>query len=750
MKKKSPLPKGKTPTVGAFPYDLTIGMIIKNEKESLARCLKSLQPLRDAVNCQLIITDTGSTDGARELAEEYADLLLDFTWCDDFSAARNTGVAKAQGSWFLYVDSDHELDESWKELAHFIQTSGQNSKIPFASLYIRNYYGSTQGNHLSHSDMTSCLLVNFSQGKKQFQGRIHESIPLPDVTVPHIPCTLHHWGYVDGKFMDKSQRNGEILLQVLEENPNDLRKQLQYLRDLIDPQEVTAHLEKVMTILECSDCKKTPDYDFLSTLCYIFQGDFYLKHQEGEKCDATLTLLRERLETNPKFKGTIVELELRGIGFALAVERKLPLEKKLSYFQEYAQLFYQLQRKPNRNYVIYYDYTHTRDPYFYKTEVSFLQDLLEAQEHEQAETLLNQSMMLNYQVGSGGFPFLKDYLDLCFRVGSLFLIEKAVKQVETSSHKASIYLLEQTIEENRTKVSPQYYTSLMGVIGKKPTNSYTALCHLRFKEYDFSHCSSEVVSLLSSGSGLYTAPTYYEVFYSYVKYKEDPFKYVVQFPLAKLPDMVRQLHAIHEDVIPLVVETFFSDFPLFSIKYQQVWAVLGMEVLVLLCEELEKPQCHETLLTLKEKLIPYFQGVTGITSSYVTTIYNPDILGNEGIDLLSPPEKFGYYGAMAFRHDRESLEFVQTLREVGKLCPAYQKVIFSLVAQLNPNTSTSTKVSSPENTELLALALEVKKNIKGYLELGDTKTAKLLLEKFATIVPNDPDLDQLKVDCGVK
>ena len=31
--------------------------------------LKALQPLRDAIPCQLVIADTGSTDGTREIAE---------------------------------------------------------------------------------------------------------------------------------------------------------------------------------------------------------------------------------------------------------------------------------------------------------------------------------------------------------------------------------------------------------------------------------------------------------------------------------------------------------------------------------------------------------------------------------------------------------------------------------------------------------------------------------------------------------
>ena len=65
----------------------SIGIIFKNEIRCLERCLKSLQPLKNAIPCEIVMADTGSTDGSREIAEQYADVLFDFEWVDDFSAA---------------------------------------------------------------------------------------------------------------------------------------------------------------------------------------------------------------------------------------------------------------------------------------------------------------------------------------------------------------------------------------------------------------------------------------------------------------------------------------------------------------------------------------------------------------------------------------------------------------------------------------------------------------------------------------
>ena len=90
---------------------LTIGMIFKNDIRCLERCLKALEPLRKALSCELVMADTGSVDGSREIAERYADVIFDFPWKDDFSAARNAVMSRASGKWYLTVDTDEYLDE---------------------------------------------------------------------------------------------------------------------------------------------------------------------------------------------------------------------------------------------------------------------------------------------------------------------------------------------------------------------------------------------------------------------------------------------------------------------------------------------------------------------------------------------------------------------------------------------------------------------------------------------------------------
>lgn len=80
----------------------------KNEEEVLERCLNSLKGLMD----EIIIVDTGSTDRTKEIAARYTDKIYDFSWCDDFAAARNFSFSKATQEYIYAPDADEVLDDT--------------------------------------------------------------------------------------------------------------------------------------------------------------------------------------------------------------------------------------------------------------------------------------------------------------------------------------------------------------------------------------------------------------------------------------------------------------------------------------------------------------------------------------------------------------------------------------------------------------------------------------------------------------
>lgn len=205
---------------------LSIGIIFKNEIRCLERCVKSLEPLRKAVPCELIMADTGSEDGSREIAARYADILIDFPWINDFSAARNAAMDRASGKWYLSIDADEWLDGDFDELVSFLRTA----KADLGVVVLRNHYAPELDGEYTDNLLTR--LVCMSTGLR-YHGRIHECIPAEGRTSLMLANTiLHHDGYMglreeSGKA--KIERNRSLIRAALEEKPEDLRLLMSYI-----------------------------------------------------------------------------------------------------------------------------------------------------------------------------------------------------------------------------------------------------------------------------------------------------------------------------------------------------------------------------------------------------------------------------------------------------------------------------------------------------------------------------------------
>lgn len=92
---------------------LSLCMIVKNEEDTLARCLDSVKDIVD----EIIIVDTGSTDKTKEVAAKYTEKIYDFKWVYDFSKARNYSFSKATKDYIMWLDADDVvLDQDRKKM----------------------------------------------------------------------------------------------------------------------------------------------------------------------------------------------------------------------------------------------------------------------------------------------------------------------------------------------------------------------------------------------------------------------------------------------------------------------------------------------------------------------------------------------------------------------------------------------------------------------------------------------------------
>ena len=197
---------------------LSISLLASNRKDSIRKCLDSLNPLLKEVSSELIIVDTGCDEEQHNLLLEYADKVICFEWCNDFSKARNVGLKQAKGEWFLYIDDD-EWFEDVNEIIKFFK-SGMYRKYGYAN-YIQRNYLDMDGEH--YSDSWVSRMVRMRPGI-HFESKIHEYMEPVSGACIGINAYVHHYGYVYKDEAEKRrhfERNKVLLLEMLEKERPD-------------------------------------------------------------------------------------------------------------------------------------------------------------------------------------------------------------------------------------------------------------------------------------------------------------------------------------------------------------------------------------------------------------------------------------------------------------------------------------------------------------------------------------------------
>ena len=191
---------------------LTVGMIVKNEEKYLERCLESIRPILDSVDSELIITDTGSTDRTVEIAKKYTDNVLHFDWINDFAAARNSNLEKACGEWYMSVDGD-DIWEDCSDIIYFFN-SGEYKQYHSASYIYRSFFDAEK---TTFSDQNVVRLAECSSELK-YVGRIHENLYPLKKPLRMLRDIVDHYGYLysdDNNAAEKARRNESLLLEEL-------------------------------------------------------------------------------------------------------------------------------------------------------------------------------------------------------------------------------------------------------------------------------------------------------------------------------------------------------------------------------------------------------------------------------------------------------------------------------------------------------------------------------------------------------
>ena len=199
---------------------LGLVMILKNESQNLGR---SLAPVADLFD-EVVVVDTGSADATAEICAGLGARVFDFTWQDDFAAARNYSIEMARSDWLFWLDGDNAVSrEDVVALRRALPEKGP------AVLWGLEQVESTGGRLWQKR----CFA---NHPKARFRGRVHEQLVHPPGW-PGLPTSLviRHWGYDDPQ---KVRQKGEYYLGLLElmlkDQPEDFYARFQAARCLIN------------------------------------------------------------------------------------------------------------------------------------------------------------------------------------------------------------------------------------------------------------------------------------------------------------------------------------------------------------------------------------------------------------------------------------------------------------------------------------------------------------------------------------
>lgn len=207
---------------------LSIELMVSNRKETVHKCIDSLDVIRQAVPCELIIIDTGCDSDLHTVLKKRADKLLNFTWCNDFSKARQVGLDVADGEWFMYLDDDEWFVET-KELIEFF--SSEMYKKYGSANYIQRNYLDFEGTQYSDCWVSRMTRIN---PDSHFESKIHEYLCPLEGNEIYLNAVVEHYGYVYASEEDKRkhfERNRILLDEMLEEDPSNERLKMQLVQE---------------------------------------------------------------------------------------------------------------------------------------------------------------------------------------------------------------------------------------------------------------------------------------------------------------------------------------------------------------------------------------------------------------------------------------------------------------------------------------------------------------------------------------
>ena len=280
---------------------ISLCMIARDEARFIGGCIESVKGAVDEV----VVADTGSTDGTAELARRAGARVVPFTWCDDFAAARNASIAAASGDWLLILDADERLSAAG---AAAVRDAVRRASAPVGMLRLHD----ASRLDAAPADVISgqARLGECSEIPRlirhdpdlAYEGVIHEHINAYMTrharTAMRVGADIVHLGAVPGLRVDRQKRlrNVRLLRRRCESDPLDFDAAGYLAMELYG---LTA-LEEAWHVVEQRWEKRASSSPFGTLRLSLARGLLLFSARRPDDIFATVDFERRRSPGNPE------------------------------------------------------------------------------------------------------------------------------------------------------------------------------------------------------------------------------------------------------------------------------------------------------------------------------------------------------------------------------------------------------------------------------------------------------------------
>lgn len=251
-------------------------MIVKNESQTLPRCLRSVE----SIVCDKVVADTGSSDNTKQVLADFSCNVVDepfVNFGDTRTKALYTAYAQSTSEYVLLLDADMELIVVDPD-AFYSALAKQKPDV----VYVFQRLGTL---------LYENIRILRNKLNVRCIGPTHEFYEVPqDASVLHFPVsTVFVRDHCDGGCRShKFQRDKELLSEALKSDPTNARNVFYYAQTLRDLGDYDGALQAYHTRVQLGGWLE----EVLYSLYSVVKIYLYEKH-DVDACVQTLSTLEE-------------------------------------------------------------------------------------------------------------------------------------------------------------------------------------------------------------------------------------------------------------------------------------------------------------------------------------------------------------------------------------------------------------------------------------------------------------------------